>query len=122
MTRTHAARQLLALGPLSFAQFADITGWPIAACRRVLSYLVDDMGEAERLGRVYRMTHGKNMPDVQALDSKGKPGNGETPICSLCAGSALGIPAAEANLPETQASGGGRCGGACRLGGEGVKA
>lgn len=62
------------------------------------------------------------MPDVQALDAKGKPGNGETPICSLCAGTGLDVPAAEADMPETQA-GCARCG--CAAGGlgcEGVKA
>lgn len=48
MTRTHAARQLLALGPLSFPEFVAITGWPAKACRRVLSYLVDDLGEVSR--------------------------------------------------------------------------
>jgi len=48
MTRTHAARQLLALGPVTFSEFVTITGWPVPACRRVLSYLVDDLGEVSR--------------------------------------------------------------------------
>lgn len=56
MTRTHAARQLLALGPLSFAEFVAITGWPIKACRRVLSYLVDDLGEVARHGGRYEVS------------------------------------------------------------------
>ena len=62
MNRTHAARQLLALGPLSFGQFTEVTGWPASACRRVLSYLVDDLGEASRLDQVYRMTNGSELP------------------------------------------------------------
>lgn len=53
MTRTHAARQLLAHGPLTFGEFVSITGWPYAECRRVLSYLVDDLGELVRVGGVY---------------------------------------------------------------------
>lgn len=122
MTRTHAARQLLALGPLSFSQFSDITGWPIAACRRVLSYLVDDTGEAERLGRVYRMTDGKQLHDLSELEAQGQPAYGETPIRTLRPGTAVGIPAAEADVRETQA-GCARCGRcACGLGEEGVKA
>lgn len=48
MTRTHAARQLLALGPLSFGEFVTVTGWPVSTCRRVLSYLVDTLGEVKR--------------------------------------------------------------------------
>lgn len=64
MTRTHAARQLLAHGPLSFRQFAEITGWPRAACRRVLAYLVHDRGEAELQNRIYRMTDGTDLPSL----------------------------------------------------------
>jgi hypothetical protein len=41
MTRAHAARQLLALGPLSFRDFHAITGWPYAVARSVISYLQD---------------------------------------------------------------------------------
>ena len=55
MTRTHAARQLLALGPLTMAEFVEITGWPVSACRRVLSYLVDDLGEVSREGGRYEV-------------------------------------------------------------------
>ena len=62
------------------------------------------------------------LPDLQTLDAKRKPGNGETPLRTVCAGSALGIPVAEADMPEAQTSGCGRCGGAGRMGGEGVKA
>lgn len=39
MTRAHAARMLLALGPLSFRDFHAITGWPREECRRVLTRL-----------------------------------------------------------------------------------
>lgn len=55
MTRTHAARQLLALGPLSFPEFVAITGWSVRACRRVLSYLVDDLDEVSRHGGMYEV-------------------------------------------------------------------
>ena len=39
MSRAHAARQLLALGPLSFRDFHTITGWPYEVARRVISRL-----------------------------------------------------------------------------------
>jgi hypothetical protein len=58
MTRAHAARMLLAHGPLAFRDFVTITGWPVANCRRVLSYLVDDLGEATRSVRLYTMNNG----------------------------------------------------------------
>lgn len=45
MTRTHAARGLLKQGPLTFADFVAITGWPYKVCRRVISYL-QEHGEA----------------------------------------------------------------------------
>jgi len=116
MTRTHAARQLLAHGPLSFGQFAEITGWPAAACRRVLSYLVDDLGEASRFGRVYRMTHGSQLPDVSTLDAQtqGRHGRCESHVAhgagSVRAGAALGVPATASNMREAKA---GRCGKSC---------
>jgi hypothetical protein len=52
-TRMHAARQLLRLGPLTFSEFVEITGWPVKTCRGVLSYLVDRQGEVSRLGGFY---------------------------------------------------------------------
>ena len=62
------------------------------------------------------------LPDLQTLDAKGQRTDGETPIRQVCAGSALGIPAAEANLPEAQTSGCGRCGREGCMGGQGVSA
>jgi hypothetical protein len=53
MTRTHAARELLALGPLTFGEFVTITGWPCKTCRRVLSYLVDCRGDVSRNDGTY---------------------------------------------------------------------
>lgn len=41
MTRAHAARRLLALGPLTLAEFVEITGWPYRQCVRLLEYLCD---------------------------------------------------------------------------------
>jgi hypothetical protein len=58
MTRAHAARMLLAHGPLTMRDFVTITGWPVATCRRVLSYLVDTTGQAMRAHRLYKLTHG----------------------------------------------------------------
>ena len=120
MNRTYAARQLLALGPLSFGQFAEITGWPTKACRRVLSYLVDDTGEAERLGRLYRLTNASNLPDVHPLETERKPGYGQAPRGALRAGAALDVPAAESDVRATQGGcrGCGCC--ACGMAGEGV--
>lgn len=88
MTRTHAARQLLAHGPLSFQQFAQITGWPRAACRRVLSYLVDDLGAAERANRLYRMTDGTELPSLPSAQPQPafRPGADDLPALLRAAG------------------------------------
>lgn len=40
MTRTHAARRLLELGPLTRPEFAEITGWPKKTVNGVLSALI----------------------------------------------------------------------------------
>lgn len=40
MTRTYAALRLLELGPLTFREFAEITGWPVKASRRVWKHLL----------------------------------------------------------------------------------
>jgi hypothetical protein len=53
MSRTHAARQLLSLGPLTFREFAEIMGGSVQSCRRVLSYLVDCRGEVSRNDGTY---------------------------------------------------------------------
>jgi hypothetical protein len=53
ITRTHAARQLLAIGPLTFREFAEIMGGSVQSCRRVLSYLVDCRGEVSRNDGTY---------------------------------------------------------------------
>lgn len=39
MTKIHAARQLLALGPLTLSEIVEITGWEYRCCVRVLAYL-----------------------------------------------------------------------------------
>ena len=103
MTKTHAARQLLAHGGLSFAQFAEVTGWPMAVCRRVLSYLVDDTGEALRLGRIYRMTNGKELPYVQTLATKSKPSDGQASAGNMRTRAALDVLPTVAPVPETNA-------------------
>lgn len=90
MTRAHAARMLLAHGPLTFGEFSTITGWPVATCRRVLSYLVDTTGQAMRAHRLYTLTH-DNLPDLQAMEPQGERRNGTAPLCTL-------QPAAEVEL------------------------
>lgn len=82
MTRAHAARMLLAHGPLTFGEFATITGWPVAVCRRVLSYLVDTTGQAMRAHRLYTLDY-DNMPDLQAVEPQGERRHGEAPLCTL---------------------------------------
>lgn len=114
MTRTYAARQLLALGPLSFGEFVTVTGWPVNSCRRVLSYLVDDLGEVSRLGRKYQL------PDVQSLETKRKPINGKAQISPVRSAANVGIPTAIADMRETQAGCCGRCSGAGGVEREGV--
>jgi hypothetical protein len=41
MTRTYAAKRLLEHGPLTAAQFIEITGWKERTCRRTLQQLLD---------------------------------------------------------------------------------
>mgnify|MGYP003441363081 FL=1 len=41
MTRTYAAQRLIEHGPLTFREFAEITGWPVSCCRTVWRYLLD---------------------------------------------------------------------------------
>lgn len=41
MTRLYAARKLLALGPLTLADFIEITGWPARRARQTLAALTD---------------------------------------------------------------------------------
>lgn len=121
MTRTYAARQLLALGPLSFREFMEITGWPFKTCRRVLSYLVDTTGEANRLGRLYKLETAGVVSDVRKLETERSPAYGKAPHGPVRAGSAVGIPAAKAVVRAVQA-GCGRCGRcACGVGERGVK-
>lgn len=49
MTRTHAAVQLLRLGPLTRAEFESITGWPKEVARGMLGWLVH-CGRIEYVG------------------------------------------------------------------------
>lgn len=109
MSRAHAARQLLALGPLSFMAFAEIMGGSVESCRRVLSYLVDDLGEVARQQGLYRIEDGKQLPDLPELEAEGKRGDGETAIRPLCPGAALGVSASLADVREAQAGCCGRC-------------
>jgi len=41
MTRTYAAKRLLELGPLSWPEFVQITGWPEKPAARTLDHLVN---------------------------------------------------------------------------------
>jgi hypothetical protein len=108
MTRTHCARQLLALGPLSFGEFVNVTGWPINACRRVLSYLVDCRGEVSRNGGTYKLTDEK-LPDMRELEAKGKQADGSTEVCNVQPWDKVVILPANALVRETQAGCCGRC-------------
>ena len=122
MTRAHAARQLLALGPLSFGQFVTFTGWPSAACRRVLSYLVDDLGEVSRKAGIYRIEDGKELRDMPALEAEGKQTDGSPEVRDVRHGRAVGVLSADALVRKAQIGRFG-CGcGACGLAGEGVSA
>lgn len=55
MTRAHAARRLLALGPLTLAEFVEITGWPYRQCVRLLEYLRDHGDIEHERGGVYEV-------------------------------------------------------------------
>jgi hypothetical protein len=60
MTRTYFAKRLLEHGPLSFAQFREVTGWPEDACEAALRGLVETgiacfTQEAGNRRRVYRL-------------------------------------------------------------------
>jgi hypothetical protein len=58
--------------------------------------------------------------DVQPLEAKGRPGYGKAQASEVRSSPALGVPAAIANVLESQACFCIRCGGPCRLGSEGV--
>ena len=55
MTRVHAIRQLLALGPLTFREFREITGWPPRQCSGLLRYM-RDFGAVAFDGGLWRRT------------------------------------------------------------------
>lgn len=40
MPRTYVAKRLLEHGPLTFAEFREITGWPERSCESVLKNLL----------------------------------------------------------------------------------
>lgn len=122
MTKIHAARQLLALGPLSFREFMEITGWPFSTCRQVLSKLVDVKGEVERLGRRYWLSNGQQLHDLPALAAEEVGGDGKAQALPVHVETSMGVPSADADLRETQAgyAGCGNC--ACGMGREKVKA
>ena len=52
MTRAHAARALLAHGPLTLAEFLEVTRWPYRSAQGVLSRLIEaGHVESQRIGR-----------------------------------------------------------------------
>lgn len=104
MTRAHAARMLLFHGPLAFRDFVTITGWPVANCRRVLSYLVDTTGQAMRANRLYTLPN-ENMPDLQAMEPQGERRHGETPLCTVQPEPAVELLPTAAPLQELQPCG-----------------
>jgi hypothetical protein len=53
MTRKHTALQLLRLGPLTRAEFIEITGWPAKKAAKVLHWL-RDLGEISYQGTTQR--------------------------------------------------------------------
>jgi len=59
MPRTYAAKRLLEHGPLSMAQFKEITGWKPRQARRTLQSLVDT-GVAHRMNPA-RLRHGTSL-------------------------------------------------------------
>jgi hypothetical protein len=50
MTRVYCARRLLAIEPISFTEFVDVTGWTVRQCRKTLAYL-HELGELKSEGR-----------------------------------------------------------------------
>ncbi|RYE43946.1 MAG: hypothetical protein EOP24_26215 [Hyphomicrobiales bacterium] len=53
MTRTHAALQLLRLGPLTRADFIEITGWGVKRADKILQWL-RETGRVEYRGTSQR--------------------------------------------------------------------
>lgn len=67
MTRTHAAVQLLAHGPLTFREFVNVTGWTAQAATGALRWLIetDRVQTAPIAGKrlkVYALAGGSNDP------------------------------------------------------------
>jgi predicted transcriptional regulator len=63
MTRTEAGHRLLALGPLNFTAFHEITGWSKSTAHWVLSHLeklgiVERYREAGETQHSFRLAHG----------------------------------------------------------------
>jgi len=111
MTKIHAARQLLALGPLSFREFYEITGWEFSTCRQVLSKLVDGKGEVLRLSRRYWLTNGKELRDMPALATEEVRRDGEAQALPVHVETGVDVPAAASVVRQAQACvrGCGRC-------------
>lgn len=122
MTRSHAARRLLQHGPLTFAEFADITGWPSRVCTRVLHRLTDRTGCVTRIGRHYQLTHEACMPDLQKLESESQPSDGGAPNGAVCTSTGVGVHVALPQLRTLPAGDGGAGAGAGGLGATGTEA
>ena len=55
MTRTYAALQLLAHGPLSRSEFVAITGWSVSGCAWLLNRLIAEGRLTRPLPGVYAL-------------------------------------------------------------------
>jgi len=123
MNRAHAARRLLQHGPMSFAEFADVTGWPRGVCSRVLNYLTDRTGCVTRINRKYQLTHGTaHMSDLQKLEAESQPSHGGAPLCELFLPARVGVSAAATELREAPAGDAGAGAGSYLLGATGTEA
>jgi hypothetical protein len=114
-TKVYAARKLLEHGPLTFGEFLEITGWEFKTCRRVLSYLVDDLGEVTRFGRKYQLS------DVHPLATQEVRRDGETQIRPLRIETGLDVPSATTDVREAKPGCCGRCSREGCMASEGVK-
>lgn len=92
-----------------------------AKLRQLRNEIAADVARREDYQRRYSPRGWPLLPDVPALEAEGQPADGKTPHGPLRAGSAVGIPAAEADVRAAQA-GCGRCGRcACGVGKGSVK-
>ena len=91
-----------------------------AKLRALRDEIARDIAYREAIQRKYSPRGFPLLPDVQPLETQGKPSHGPAPHGALRPGAGLGVPAAQADMRSTQAGCCRRCGRPIGMAGEGV--